>query len=74
MLKYKCLLCEIEWGDPRATESDISHGYCPTCIQERYTVESIGHNEKQATLIASTEAATTAPKSAAASDRHVKMI
>lgn len=37
MLKYKCLLCEIEWGDPRATESDISHGYCPTCIQERYT-------------------------------------
>ena len=37
MLKYKCLLCEIEWGDPRATEFDISHGYCPTCIQKRYT-------------------------------------
>ena len=37
MLKYKCLLCGIEWGDPRATEFDISHGYCPTCIQKRYT-------------------------------------
>ena len=37
MLKYKCLLCGIEWGDPRATEFDISHGYCPKCIQKRYT-------------------------------------
>jgi len=37
MLKYKCLLCGIEWGDPQATESDISHGYCPTCIRSRYT-------------------------------------
>lgn len=37
MLKYKCLLCGIEWGDPRASELDISHGYCPTCIRTRYT-------------------------------------
>lgn len=37
MLKYKCLLCGIEWGDPQASESEISHGYCPACIQERYT-------------------------------------
>ena len=37
MLKYKCLLCGIEWGDPRASESDISHGYCPTCIRKQYT-------------------------------------
>jgi len=37
MLKYKCILCGIEWGDPQATESDISHGYCPTCIRKRYT-------------------------------------
>jgi hypothetical protein len=37
MLKYKCLLCGIEWGDSQATESDISHGYCPTCIRNRYT-------------------------------------
>ncbi|MGB6066314.1 MAG: hypothetical protein WBG50_16045 [Desulfomonilaceae bacterium] len=37
MLKYKCLLCGIEWGDPRASETDISHGYCPTCIRKQYT-------------------------------------
>jgi hypothetical protein len=37
MLKYKCLLCGIEWGDPLATESDVSHGYCPSCIRKRYT-------------------------------------
>ncbi len=37
MLKYKCLLCGIEWGAPHATESDISHGYCPACIREHYT-------------------------------------
>jgi hypothetical protein len=37
MLKYKCLVCGIEWGDPQATESEISHGYCPICIRERYT-------------------------------------
>jgi hypothetical protein len=37
MLKYKCLLCGIEWGDPEATEADISHGYCPDCIRTRYT-------------------------------------
>jgi hypothetical protein len=37
MLKYKCLLCGIEWGDPRATDSDISHGYCPACIRNQYT-------------------------------------
>lgn len=37
MLKYKCLLCGIEWGDPQATESDVSHGYCPSCIRKRYT-------------------------------------
>ena len=37
MLKYKCLLCGIEWGDPQAAASDVSHGYCPACIRERYT-------------------------------------
>jgi hypothetical protein len=37
MLKYQCLLCGVEWGDPRASESDISHGYCPSCIRKRYT-------------------------------------
>ena len=37
MIKYKCLLCSIEWGDPGATEWDISHGYCPTCIRKHYT-------------------------------------
>ncbi len=37
MLKYKCLLCGIEWGDAQAGESDISHGYCPTCLRQRYT-------------------------------------
>jgi hypothetical protein len=37
MLKYKCLLCGIEWGDPQATAFDVSHGYCPVCIRERYT-------------------------------------
>lgn len=37
MLKYKCLLCGIEWGDPEATDADISHGYCPACIRTRYT-------------------------------------
>jgi radical SAM superfamily enzyme len=37
MLKYKCLLCGIEWGDSQASESEISHGYCPDCIRERYT-------------------------------------
>ena len=37
MLKYKCLLCGIEWGDSQATEADISHGYCPACIRTRYT-------------------------------------
>jgi hypothetical protein len=36
MLKHKCLLCGIEWGDPQATESDISHGYCPKCIRKKY--------------------------------------
>jgi hypothetical protein len=37
MLKFKCLVCGIEWGNPEATEADISHGYCPTCIRIRYT-------------------------------------
>jgi hypothetical protein len=37
MLKYRCLLCGIEWGDVRATEGDISHGYCLACIRARYT-------------------------------------
>jgi len=37
MLKYKCLLCGIEWGDSEANESEISHGYCPACIRKRYT-------------------------------------
>lgn len=37
MLKFKCLLCGIEWGNPAATDSDISHGYCPTCIRRCYT-------------------------------------
>ncbi len=37
MLKYKCLLCGIEWGDPEATDADISHGYCPDCIRRKYT-------------------------------------
>ncbi len=37
MLKYKCLICGIEWGDRRATDADISHGYCPKCIRGRYT-------------------------------------
>ncbi len=36
MLKYKCVICGIEWGDNQATESDISHGYCPACIRKRY--------------------------------------
>ncbi len=37
MLKYKCLMCGIEWGNPQATDADISHGYCPACIRKRYT-------------------------------------
>jgi hypothetical protein len=37
MLKYQCLICGIEWGDPRATELDVSHGYCPACIRTRFT-------------------------------------
>jgi hypothetical protein len=37
MLKYRCLICGIEWGDAEATEYDISHGYCPACIRKRYT-------------------------------------
>jgi hypothetical protein len=37
MIKYKCLFCGIEWGDPEATEAEISHGYCPSCIRTRYT-------------------------------------
>lgn len=37
MLKFKCLLCGIEWGDSQASECDISHGYCPSCIRKRYT-------------------------------------
>jgi hypothetical protein len=37
MLKYKCLLCGVEWGDPTASELDVSHGYCPKCIRSRYT-------------------------------------
>jgi hypothetical protein len=37
MIKYKCLLCGIEWGDSHATDADISHGYCPACIRTRYT-------------------------------------
>ena len=37
MLKYKCLLCGIEWGDQTASESDVSHGYCPNCIRSQYT-------------------------------------
>jgi len=37
MLKYKCLLCGIEWGDPQATEAEISHGYCPLCIRKGFT-------------------------------------
>ena len=37
MLKYRCLLCGIEWGDVHATDSDISHGYCLACIRARYT-------------------------------------
>ncbi len=49
-------------------------GTVPNVYRSGTQVESIGHNEKQATLIASTGASTTAPKSAAASDQHVKMI
>jgi hypothetical protein len=37
VMKFKCLLCGVECGDPQATESDISHGYCPKCIRKRYT-------------------------------------
>ncbi len=37
MLKYRCLICGIEWGDSQATESEVSHGYCPACIRSRYT-------------------------------------
>ncbi|MDQ7784911.1 MAG: hypothetical protein RDU20_18655 [Desulfomonilaceae bacterium] len=37
MMKFKCLLCGVEWGDAGATEADISHGYCPSCIRKRYT-------------------------------------
>lgn len=37
MLKYKCLLCGIEWGDPEASDLDISHGYCPLCVRQCYT-------------------------------------
>lgn len=47
MLKYKCLLCGIEWGDPHAADSEISHGYCPTCIRKRYT-ERIHKSQIQA--------------------------
>jgi hypothetical protein len=36
MLKYKCLMCGIEWGDPEATEGEVSHGYCPRCIRASY--------------------------------------
>lgn len=37
MLKYKCLLCGIEWGDPEASDLEISHGYCPICVRKCYT-------------------------------------
>lgn len=47
MLKYKCLMCGIEWGDPLATEADISHGYCPKCIRDCYT-DKIHRSQRQA--------------------------
>ena len=37
MIKYKCLVCGIQWGDPQATEAEVSHGYCPLCIRKRFT-------------------------------------
>ncbi len=37
MMKYECLLCGAQWGDPEASESDISHGYCPLCLRAFYT-------------------------------------
>jgi hypothetical protein len=46
MLKYKCLLCGIEWGNPQASESDISHGCCPKCIRGRYT-DRIHRSQRQ---------------------------
>jgi hypothetical protein len=35
MLKYKRLICEIQWRDPQAIESGISHGCRPACIGQR---------------------------------------
>ena len=37
MLKYKCLTCGLEWGDPKAPETQISHGYCRLCVRHLYT-------------------------------------
>ena len=72
MLKYKCLLCGIEWGDPGATELDISHGCCPACIRNQTQAGSTGHNCKQGSLIASTAATMTARKTAVASGPRVR--
>ena len=74
MLKYKCLMCGIEWGDPHATESDISHGYCPSCIETAIRHRFISPNFEPDTLIASIGATMIAAKSAAASGQRVKMI
>ncbi|MFH0824850.1 MAG: hypothetical protein V2B18_19020, partial [Pseudomonadota bacterium] len=37
MIKLKCLNCGVEWGDPEASDMDISHGYCPQCLRGYYT-------------------------------------
>ena len=72
MLKYKCLLCGIEWGDPGATELDISHGYCPACIRKQYTSRIHRAQIEAGYLIASTAASMTAQKTGAASEPRVR--
>ena len=72
MLKYKCLLCGIEWGDPGATELDISHGCCPACIRNQYTSRIHRAQLQAGYSIASTAATMTVQKTAVASGPCVR--
>ncbi len=76
MIKFKCLLCGVEWCDPQATDLDIYHGYCPRCIQYENAILS-GFTRPRSgrdTMTASTKAMMTTGKTIAASEQHVQMI
>jgi hypothetical protein len=34
-LKYQCLSCGNQWGNPLANDDNISHGFCQQCVQDR---------------------------------------